>query len=196
MQTGARPAHLHLTLPGWDLLIRPHITQPRCMATEELLCTATYILTLISVFSSFVSFILIFVEGKKSRGCKKLRSGPEHSGARLLMLPHPRSTWRSMWRHRCGHRALHQLQLGPVSLGSSCSWCMCHEDPAAAGDCVTRIQLATGCCSAGRSIGHAATPPGVAIHRDLHLVIVSPGPASTHSPSRHQLTDISQISSV
>ena len=183
MQTGARPAHLHLTLPGWDLLIRPHITQPRCMATEELLCTATYLLTLISALSSFVSFILIFVEGKKSRGCKKLRSGPEHSGARLLMPPHPRSTWRSMWRHRCGHRALHQLQLGPVSRGSSCS-------------CVTSPQLATGCCSAGRSIGHAATPPGVAIHRDLHLVIVSPGPASTHSPSRHQLTDISQISSV
>ena len=116
MQTSARRAHLHLTLPGWDLLIRPHITQPRCMATEELLCTATYLLTLISVLSSFVSFILIFVEGKKSRGCKKLRSGPEHSGARLLMPPHPRSTWRSMWRHRWGHRALHQLQLGPVSL--------------------------------------------------------------------------------
>ena len=132
MQTRARPAHLHLTLPGWDLLIRPHITQPRCMATEELLCTATYILTLISALSSFVSFILIFVEGKKSRGCKKLQSGPEHSGARLLMPPHPRSTWRSMWRHRCGHRALHQLQLGPVSLGSSCSWDLCHEDPAAA----------------------------------------------------------------
>ena len=29
-----------------------------------------------------------------------------------------------------GHRPLHQLQLGPVSRGSSCSWCMCHESRA------------------------------------------------------------------
>ena len=59
------------------------------------------------------------MEGKKSRGCKKLQSGPEQSGARLarpLMLPHPRSTWRYMWRHRCGDTGhCTQLQLVPVS---------------------------------------------------------------------------------